>query len=217
MNDLIMHQGAMLPLKDSKEILLKLEEFNKRLQEKPDPKNLQKTPDGKAEYLPIDFVENQLREDFAGLVEFTVISERRELNEYIVHARITVVHPVAMMKLNYDGIGVTQIMQDKDATLAQFNETKKKNALEMNAPKAYSEAIKNAAKKIGKKYGGSVNRKHEDNYVGIYTAEDLREPAMEELRKATSKEEIKAIVSKYPELKSDKEFMKQATAKHNQL
>ncbi len=66
-----------------------------------------------------------------------------------------------------------QIMQDSGASISQFNDTKKKNALQMNAPKAYAEAIKNAAKKIGKKYGADVNRQFEEAYVTDVTLDSV--------------------------------------------
>jgi ribosomal protein S17E len=198
-------------------LMQSLEQFNKTLQTPPDPKTLQKTPDGKAEYLPIDFVENQLREDFGGLVQFIIVSERRELNEYIVVARIKIFHPIARTWMEYDGIGAAQIMQDSGASISQFNETKKKNALEMNAPKAYSEAIKNAAKKIGKKYGGSINRKFEDGYEAIYTTAEVSATAIEELRKCKTKAEASEVLGKYPDLKDNKEFRKVANSIYSQL
>lgn len=202
----------------------------------PDKDSLQPTPDGKAQYLPVDYIENQLREDFAGLYQITIISERRELNEYIVVARISVYHPIAAQWMQYDGLGVTQITQNrvpvidaqghptKDANgrdvtrtaeLVEFDSTKQKNALEMNAPKAYSEAIKNAAKKLGKRYGGGLNRKHTDTYEPQYSNEMDRETAEKELDGCKSQQEVKDLMSRYPDMAINKEFKKKATVKFN--
>ena len=158
-----------------------LEEFTARLNQQVDQTRLLKTPDGKASYLPISYIETMLREDFAGAYQITIHSERRELNEYIVVARISVYHPIIKQWLNYDGIAASQIMQDKDATLSSFNDTKKKNALMLNAPKTYSEAVKNAAKKIGKKYGADLNRQYEDTYEPIYTNEVQATEVLEDM------------------------------------
>ena len=199
------------------DLIRRLEDFNKRMNQEPDKDILQPTPDGKAQYIPVDFIENMLREDFAGVYQITLQTERRELNEYIVVARISVYHPIVQQWMHYDGLGVTQIMQDSGATLAQFNDTKKKNALEMNAPKAYSEAIKNAAKKIGKRYGGGLNRKHTDKYEPVYSNQlDVNE-AEAELDKCKTQEEVKALTGKYPDLFSNKDFKKKATVKYNSL
>jgi len=189
-----------------------LEEFTARLNEAPLKEWLQKTPDNKAEYIPVSFIEMNLRKDFAGLVSFTVISERRELNEYIVVARISVFHPVLGQWLNYDGIGAKVITQKKDTDLNDFTQYKQKNALEMNAPNAYAEAVKNAAKKIGKKYGADVNRKHEDFYEDVYTQaadfEAVAEEVKEQMKKCNTLEELKILWDNYEEYHENKQFKK---------
>jgi len=199
------------------DLIRRLEDFNKRMNVAPDADKLRPTPDGKAKYLPVDYIENQLREDFAGMYQITMQSERRELNEYIVVARVSVYHPIAQQWMHYDGIGVTQIMQDSGATLAQFNDTKKKNALEMNAPKAYSEAIKNAAKKLGKRYGGGLNRQHVDSYEPVYSNEMDMASVEQELEQCKTQEEVKDLMTRYPDMASNKAFKKKATVKYNSL
>jgi len=180
-----------------KNSIVSLEEFTKRLNEQIDVKRVLKTPDGKASYLPISYIETMLREDFAGAYQITLQSERRELNEYIVVARISVFHPILTMWLNYDGIAAAQIMQDKGSSLDSFNNTKKPNALMLNAPKAYSEAVKNAAKKIGKKYGADLNRQYEDMYEPIYTNEVEAVNTLQEIQpkldNCTSKEDLQIL------------------------
>lgn len=201
-----------------------LEQFAERLNKAPEKEWLQKTPDGNAEYIPVGIIENQLRQDFMNLVSFEVISERRELNEYIVVARISVYHPLLGQWMHYDGIGAKVITQNRvpeldqdrnpimqngrqktrSADLSEFNDTKQKNALEMNAPNAYAEAIKNAAKKIGKKYGADINRKHEDSYSPIYTQEAEFNGVQEEveriLKGCETLDELQVAWANYPDL-----------------
>lgn len=184
-------------------LIKSIEDFTKKLNIAPKQENLQKTPDGKADYLPISFIETQLREDFMGLVQYEVVSERREINEYIVVARIKVFHPIIRQWMSYDGIGSGQIMQDSGTTLQQFTEAKKKNALEMGAPKVYAEAIKNAAKKIGKKYGADLNRKFEDFYEATHEVDFLKETLDKELTDCLSLEEIDDVLNKYRDLVLD--------------
>jgi hypothetical protein len=87
------------------------------------------------------------------------------------HARIKVFHPVINQWLNYDGVGSAVIQQDAGTKVIDFQLFKKPNALQLTLPKAYAEAIKNAAKKIGKRYGADLNRKIEDDYEGQYKLE----------------------------------------------
>ncbi len=188
------------------EALTEVEKLTIKLNTEPSENWLQKTPDGKAVYIPIGIIENQLRQDFAGLVQYEIISERRELNEYIVSARIKVFHPIIMQWMNYDGLGAVQIMQDSGANLAQFNETKKKNALQMNAPKAYAEAIKNAAKKIGIKYGANLNRKFEEAYEPEYTTKETMTEIQAQIANCNDVEELKVLWDSYPEMHTNNRF-----------
>jgi len=189
------------------EAALSLERFTLQLNQDPNPKWMKKTPDNKAFYIPIGVIENELRTDFRGLVQFELISERRELNEYVVHARIKVFHPIILQWLNFDGIGCIAIMQNKDTTIATFAENKKKNALEMNAPNAYAEAIKNAAKKIGTKYGANINRDKEETY---YQPEDLIsitiDDIIDKINDAKTADELGNIWALYPEFHKSNTF-----------
>lgn len=198
--------GELITLTDNSDAMKRIETLTVKLNEAPNPKWLQKTPDGKADYIPIGVLENQLRQDFAGLVQYEILSERRELNEYIVTARIRVFHPVILQWINYDGIGAVQIMQDANAKLADFNETKKKNALQMNAPKAFAEAIKNAAKKIGKKYGADLNRKFEDSYEPAYTVAATLDEVLPKLAQCHNTEELVVLWDEYPDLHKSAKF-----------
>lgn len=188
------------------EALIEIEKLTTKLNTEPKQEWLQKTPDGKANYIPIGIIENQLRQDFAGLVQYEILSERRELNEYIVSARIKVFNPIIMQWMNYDGLGAVQIMQDSGANLANFNETKKKNALQMNAPKAYAEAIKNAAKKIGIKYGANLNRKFEEAYEPEYTTQETINEVSGQIGLCKNVEELKILWESYPEMHTNNRF-----------
>lgn len=197
--------------------LKRLEAMTAKLNVEPSKEWLQSTPDGKAQYIPIAILENQLRQDFAGLVQFEILSERRELNEYIVTARIKAYHPAIGQWMNYDGIGAVQIMQDKDAKIGEFAETKKKNALQMNAPKAYAEAIKNAAKKIGVKYGANINRKLEEAYEPIYTLTEVLDEVLPLLAKANSTDDLIVLWESYPDLHTSNRFKFEFAKRKSQL
>lgn len=189
-----------------KDLFIEIEAFTQKLNVEPNKAWLQKTPDGKAEYIPIGILENQLRQDFAGLLQFELKSERRELNEFIVVATIKVFHPVIKQWMSYDGIGSIPIMQDAESTLDNFNSTKKKNALGKNAPNAYAEAIKNAAKKIGKKYGADINRKFEDAYEPENTVAATLDTLLPQMIQANNKTELVMLWETYPELQKSNNF-----------
>lgn len=144
-----------------------MENFTTRINRAPKKENIQ-THQG-YQYLPISFVEKKLDQMYFGLVQYECISYQQIFNEIVCHARIKVFHPVALTWLNYDGLGSAVIQQDANTKVAEFTYHKKANAMQLTSPKAYAEAIKNAAKKIGKLFGSDINRKFEDEYEPIIT------------------------------------------------
>lgn len=189
-----------------KDIMIALQKHAATVNLAPKKEWLKKTPDGKADYIPIEIIERELRQDFNGLVQFELLTERRELNEYIATARIKAFHPVILQWMNYDGIGSVVIMQDKDATLESFAATKKKNALTLNAPKAYAEAIKNAAKKIGEKYGANINRKEDAPYEPKELIREALDNVTEMFKSITTEKGLMELYGEYPELHSNSKF-----------
>lgn len=129
-----------------------------------------------AQYLPISVVEKDLDKVYFGLVQYELLKFTHVLNEVVVEARIKVFHPVINQWMNYDGIGSAILQQDANTKVMDFMTFKKGNAMQLAAPKAYAEAIKNAAKKIGKRFGADLNRKEEDWYVPFYKDDEDNKP-----------------------------------------
>lgn len=148
----------------------KLVNFTKLLNAAPKPEKIQKHQG--YEYLPISVVEKDLDKMFFGLVQYECVSYNQIFNEIACHARIKVFHPVIQQWINYDGLGSAVIQQDSGTKVIDFHQFKKPNAMQLTLPKAYAEAIKNAAKKIGKRFGADINRKFEDAYEPITTSKN---------------------------------------------
>lgn len=157
-NQVATHQDREL----MEDFIFKLEKFTSNLNHSPNPNKIAKHEG--YEYLPISIVEKDLQRQFFGLIQYEIQSYQHVLNEFVVHARIKVYHPVLRQWLNYDGIGAGMFQQKKDTPIQDFFVYKTKNAGKLTVPNAYAEAIKNAAKKIGKRFGSDLNRKIEDNY-----------------------------------------------------
>jgi hypothetical protein len=157
-----------------------LENFTSLLNRAPKKDKIQKHQG--YEYLPISVVEKELDRMFFGLVQYECISYTQIFNEIACHARIKVFHPVVNQWMTYDGLGSAVIQQDANTKVIDFHQFKKPNALQLNLPKAYAEAIKNAAKKIGKRFGSDINRKFEDEYTPIVSgkAKKSQEEILEE-------------------------------------
>lgn len=163
------------------ELLHKLENFTNNLNRAPNPQKIA-THEG-YQYIPISAVEKDLMKMFFGLVQFEIVSFQQILNEFVVHARIKVYHPVLQEWLNYDGIGSGMFQQKAGTPLQDFFQYKLKNAGKITVPNAYAEAIKNGAKKIGKRFGSDLNRKFEDNYQGFFKEQEAKEQESEILNK----------------------------------
>jgi len=115
-------------------------------------------------YVDIDEIENRLNELFFGVWSWKIDGDPVIVaNEIIVHGTLSVFHPVAMTWIHRSGIGATQIRFEKDSPIGDI--TKKiKTALQMDAPKASAEALKNAAQSLGRVFGRGVRRKETENY-----------------------------------------------------
>lgn len=144
------------------QLRIQIQNFQEKLNREPDPREFQPTPDGKARTLPISFVEMTLDELFFGQWETTEPKFQQVFNEVIGTVELTVWHPITGRKITRSGWASVVITQDKDAAVMDFNLTKKKNALDLAFPKLGAEAVKNAARSLGKIFGRDINRKEVD-------------------------------------------------------
>ena len=127
------------------------------------------------DYVPVEVVEEALRQVFFRQVDFEIKTSFRDLNSFVVVATISYKDPVSHEKRVIDGIGAKALQQDKGAKVNQFNDTMKFNALEMGVGIAYSRAVKNAAKKLGKLFGANLNRDEEIDGIVVFNTKALNE------------------------------------------
>lgn len=120
------------------------------------------------EYVPIEVVEEALRQIFFRQIDFEIKSSYRDLNSFIVVTTISYKCPISQELRKIDGIGAKALQQDSGSKIDQFNFTMKANALELGVGIAYSRAIKNAAKKLGKMFGANLNRDEEIDSVVVF-------------------------------------------------
>jgi hypothetical protein len=147
---------------EQQEIKVLLQDLQTRLNKEPNPLEFEPTPDGKARTLPISFVQMTLDEIYLGLWETSEPSYQQIFNEVVATVCLTVTNPVTGKPQRRTGWASVIITQDKDAQVADFNMTKKKNALDLAFPKLGAEAFKNAAQSLGKIFGRDINRKKTD-------------------------------------------------------
>jgi hypothetical protein len=153
-------EQTTINMTDEQKILL--QDFTRRLNAEPDPREFDKTPDGKANTLPISFVEMTLDELFMGQWDTINFKYEQVFNEVIGSLELIVINPVTDRPTIRTGAASVIITQDEGAKLADFNMTKKKNAMDLTFPKLKAECTKNAAQTLGKIFGRDINRKSRD-------------------------------------------------------
>lgn len=168
-----MENNEILKPDEETDLRLRLQNFCTILSRMPEHKELEKTPDGKAWYLPIDFIETSLDELFYGLWETKNFEWKAIANEITASITLRVFHPTAKVWIERVGAASIAVMVDKapqELTGQEKNRwaldigNKKPNALDMGLPKLKTDCIKNAALSLGNLFGRNVNRSKTDTY-----------------------------------------------------
>lgn len=119
-----------------------------------------------AMYLPIEYVEMLLDKVYNGMWK-----RRRQGQPYVIgncvvcHIELSVLHPVMGEWLDRTGDAVVP-METNDK--GSWTDRELKRAV----PAALSEAVKNAAKSLGKAFGRDINRMGIEKYEYIYSKEE---------------------------------------------
>ena len=153
------------------------------------------------DYVPIGAVEECLRQVFFRQVDFEITNSYRDLNSFIITVRIHYKCPISGEKRFTDGIGAKALQQDSGAKIYDFNSTMKANALELGVGNAYSIAIKNAAKKIGRMFGGDLNRDDDlTNELNVFSEKVTNKPAflLKEIKRLLDEKQERILANDLP-------------------
>lgn len=204
-----------------------LEDFTMFLNSEPDKKDIkvnkqvQARPDGTpVRYLPIGVVQRTLDQVFNGLWSVVVTDIRVVANEIGYTVNLKVYHPIIGEWLERAGTGWCQIRMKSGSEVIDVSQ-KHKVALTADAPHAYSEAIKNAAKQYGVKFGRNLNR--DDDYLEYETltemtiSEDIYDEIQGMLDACETEEDLKSIKKQYKEYTSDLRIRKLLLKKFTEL
>lgn len=207
-----------------------LEEFTKIVNSAPPPEGIAATPDGRAKYMAVSFIESKLDEIYLRQWGATNVNIQIVANEILVWLTLWVIDPITGVKIERPGFAAVQITVDKapanlegsakNAWALDLN-NKKPNACYLSFPKAKSEAIKNAAQSLGKIFGRDINRKLEDTpedfYGQEFSARETLESIKKEMEDCKTGAELKEVFNKYPDHHKNATFMAAFTAFKNQL
>ena len=142
-----------------------MQDFTALLNIAPKPSDV-KTRNGNR-YIPIGILESRLDQFFFGDWSTENFTYAREFNEMIGSIELVVTNPITGEKIRRVGTASIQIMQDANTTVNQFNDTKKKNALEAGFPKLKAECFTNACRGLGEIFGRNLNRDTFGDTAGI--------------------------------------------------
>ena len=160
-------ENALLAIVENNDhsTLIKLQKFSRLLNRQPDDSEVQVNQyANNARYLPISFIEMALDEMFFGQWSVRNFRYHREINELIGSLELEVVHPITGRVITRTGAAAVQVMQERNTSLSQFEDFKKKNALEGAFPKLKAQCLSNAAASLGKFFGRDLNRRLSDTY-----------------------------------------------------
>lgn len=163
--------------------------FTRILNEDPKPDSI-KQYNG-FDYLPIGYVEPDLRDVFSGMVKFNILNSRSVGQETEVTASIEVFHPVAYEWWRFDGIG-----------------------MHTDPSMAYAEAKKTAAKQIGPRYGSNLNRKEYGDYnpttsdeIKLKEQGDIPPDILKSVKRAKTLADLDLVFESVPDLHNNNKFM----------
>jgi hypothetical protein len=127
------------------------------LSEKPDQRIVKQNKyAGNSNYIPIGIIQSLLDKFFLDW-DWAINDVQLILNSVMVRGTLTLKTAAGSIR-KIDGIASSEIQLKKGENILSAD-TLNSKALERDVPKAESEAFKNAAKKIGRKFGRDLNRK----------------------------------------------------------
>lgn len=147
------------------ELAIKHSQLATLLNHDPDPRWIKKHPVHKTDYIPIERIEWLLSNIFTKW-RVEVLNVSQMLNSAVVTIRLHYLDPITSTWEWQDGLGAHNFQLDAKSKVTQF-ENLKPNAVKLAVPIAETEAIKDAADKLGKLFGKDLNRKTSTNYSGI--------------------------------------------------
>lgn len=122
-------------------------------------------------YIPIGILEARLDQFFFGDWQTINFQFNREFNEMIGSIELVCTNPITNKEMRRVGAASIQIMQDANTKVSEFNDHKKKNALEAGFPKLKAECFTNACKGLGEIFGRNLSRDKFDTPTGIIKEE----------------------------------------------
>lgn len=172
------------------------------------PEHSELSEDGEYSLVPIAYLEPDLRKIFSHGLQITIKSQQEMFGAICTTIQLKVFHPVYKSWFKYDGtaamiIEVISAGKYEGSTNVVMKDIKTAIAI------GYSEAVKNAAKKIGPRFGADLNRKRTPARAKAEKAKDQAthesERILHLINDAESIPELNKLIDQIP---TNEEFQK---------
>lgn len=148
-------------------------EIMKLLNEKPHAKAIKRNKFANdAAYLPIGLIEAQL-DRFFGALNWSFVVSKLEIQFNAITCVGELIIFYKDRQIRRSGVGSCEI-QMRSGSTGMNPENIASKAMERDAPKAKSQALKNAAESLGDAFGRSLNRDYNHGYVEHKAMNELR-------------------------------------------
>lgn len=187
-------------LYENTDLAIKQDAFMVFLNQDPPQSWVKKNPyAGNSLYIPVEKVEWLLRRLFKN-PRFEIRQQGVMFNSCYTTVRIHYFDPVLNDWTFQDGTGASQIQTTKGSSPAEMQNIGQ-GAVEKALPDSYSQAIKNAAKKIGRIFGSDLNRDSPMPYTQDEKLQDVkRQKEIDRLRRlieAAEQEQELAVLAEH--------------------
>lgn len=162
-----------------------------------------------AAYLDVGLIEAQLDRFFGSLNwSFVVTKLEVQLNAIVCTGDLIIFYKDRQIRRS--GVGSSEI-QMRSGTKAMSPENISPKAMERDAPKAKSQALKNAAHSLGDAFGRSINRAYKHGYIehsdmntlrgGVEDVQDIQEldRMREFIQGATNMDQLNSVADGLPQ------------------
>lgn len=123
-----------------------------------DPIKTEPSQDGEYRLVPIAALEPDLQDVFNGAIDIVIDEYKQMYGHVSMRITLSVFHPVYERFFNYSGIAAVLIETQEAGNYKGTVKVNTAESLKVAIAACYSEALKNAAKRIGNRFGQRVNR-----------------------------------------------------------
>ncbi len=171
-----------------------LKAFNEKLDEEPAKEHTEKSEDGDYHHIPIAFLEKDLKDVFDGAVQIIIKQQQQMFGAVTMFIDLQVFHPVYYEWLTFSGTAAVVIESEKPGEYKGASKVLIMDDIKTAIALCYSEAIKNAAKKIGRRFGSDLNRVNKPGNKSNYD-EQPEKYVFDKAKKYTKKDLLQLVAA----------------------